>query len=350
MTLLSYPCPPLDGTKSQFRLLEIHPQPDSSLQYSLRTFDIKNSPPYIALSYTWGDDEPANTIAINGQALKIRDNLSYALPRLASLRRDGNKSEFQRDEKYFWIDAICIDQEDTKERNHQVSMMKDIFATASLTVAWLGPEDDDLQSLTWSSMEKIACKEYFERMWIVQEILLSQDVWVICGSGICAWQTLQDYWMIYFDISKTFARSYISKIPNSAAIDPMNALHSIMGSRLMHKEGQVVRLDDLVHFYFDRKCRDPRDRIYALLGLLPPEALQSSPIPVDYNVSLEALFLLVRKHFHLHKRRWRSRMVYVSSPHNYDYAGDLQKALGITTALRFQCESRLIEEGFFRQM
>lgn len=40
--------------------------------------------------------------------------------------------------RYYWIDAICIDQENELDRGHQVGMMGDIYGGASRVIAWLG--------------------------------------------------------------------------------------------------------------------------------------------------------------------------------------------------------------------
>jgi hypothetical protein len=36
-------------------------------------------------------------------------------------------------------DALCINQEDTQERNHQVSQMGRIYGEADCVITWLGP-------------------------------------------------------------------------------------------------------------------------------------------------------------------------------------------------------------------
>ena len=43
----------------------------------------------------------------------------------------------------FWIDALCINQNDVDEKNRQTSQMSEINRTAKETLAWLGPEGDD---------------------------------------------------------------------------------------------------------------------------------------------------------------------------------------------------------------
>lgn len=40
-----------------------------------------------------------------------------------------------------WVDAICINQSDVKERNHQVHIMQRIYTNAASVVVWLGPAD-----------------------------------------------------------------------------------------------------------------------------------------------------------------------------------------------------------------
>lgn len=48
----------------------------------------------------------------------------------------------------FWIDALCIDQENLAERNHQVTQMGKIYASAYRVVSWLGWWDHTLDSST----------------------------------------------------------------------------------------------------------------------------------------------------------------------------------------------------------
>jgi hypothetical protein len=48
------------------------------------------------------------------------------------------KEKIDYQSKYFSIDAICIDQQNVKERNHQVQQMSAIYSTATEVIAWLG--------------------------------------------------------------------------------------------------------------------------------------------------------------------------------------------------------------------
>lgn len=85
-------------------------------------------PEYEALSYAWGSAADPDFIYIqeaDGEsALAITQNLAEALHYL----RYENRS------RVLWIDAICVDQSDIKERGHQVLRMADIYSLASRAV------------------------------------------------------------------------------------------------------------------------------------------------------------------------------------------------------------------------
>jgi Heterokaryon incompatibility protein (HET) len=42
-----------------------------------------------------------------------------------------------------WVDAICINQVDVKEKGEQVRVMWDIYRAADCVLVWLGPEEGD---------------------------------------------------------------------------------------------------------------------------------------------------------------------------------------------------------------
>lgn len=43
---------------------------------------------------------------------------------------------------FFWIDALCVDQANAAERDHQLQRMGIIFAKARMLVTWLGDEPE----------------------------------------------------------------------------------------------------------------------------------------------------------------------------------------------------------------
>ena len=168
---------------------------------------------YEFLSYTWGKPEPTSTIIVNNVELSIRVNLAQALRRLR--HRDENRT--------LWVDALCISQTDLGEKSQQVQMIGDIVQGAIRTLAWVGehmdgseeifrytaisefeyggssfrlPPEDDLKSFkdksrilrTWA---KFLCyRDYWNRLWIVQEVVTAKDVMICCGSDAQTWENL----------------------------------------------------------------------------------------------------------------------------------------------------------------
>jgi hypothetical protein len=85
----------------------------------------------------WGSPESANRAIILdhlGKAagwIPLTKNLSNALCDLRGAKE--LKSEF------FWIDQICINQQDDEEKNKQVAMMSQIYTQARQVITYLGP-------------------------------------------------------------------------------------------------------------------------------------------------------------------------------------------------------------------
>jgi hypothetical protein len=89
---------------------------------------LKGDIKYEALSYCWGDPELQGFILLNGNAASVTVNLTRALE---NIRLDHGT-------RVLWVDALCINQEDTTERNHQVKQMGAIYQKAERVVVWLG--------------------------------------------------------------------------------------------------------------------------------------------------------------------------------------------------------------------
>lgn len=126
--------PPIDHHRRQIRVLVIHDfRKRRLLDCSLTTISLDESPHFIALSYVWGSDTPNNIIIVNGTWFRVRDNLFNFLMRVG-------KEEFIG--VPIFVDAICINQNCTTERNHQVSLMRDVYSRAMEVVAWSGSHMD----------------------------------------------------------------------------------------------------------------------------------------------------------------------------------------------------------------
>lgn len=88
---------------------------------------------YEALSYVWGDTNSPRTVSVvdSGHSLgliSVTTNLYAALLRLRDRWLD----------RVLWIDAVCINQEDEREKEWQIRRMAQIYSRASRVVVWLG--------------------------------------------------------------------------------------------------------------------------------------------------------------------------------------------------------------------
>src|SRR2546421_7941835 len=88
----------------------------------------KGGIPYEALSYTWGSTKKIVKIWINECTMSVTENLYVALQHI----------RLEKSDRILWVDAICIDQDNTQERGHQVQQMRDIYREAEQVVIWLG--------------------------------------------------------------------------------------------------------------------------------------------------------------------------------------------------------------------
>lgn len=136
MSLERYKYIPLSGPR-KIRLLKLHyvtsrDDPEVSVELVITFLD--TTPRYTALSYAWGDPLPKTYINCSGSMIAIGANLHSALRHL----RPNTPGEVL----HLWADALCINQEDLAEKNAQVRIMSDIYATATITVIWLGLGDD----------------------------------------------------------------------------------------------------------------------------------------------------------------------------------------------------------------
>ncbi|RSL51435.1 hypothetical protein CEP54_011426 [Fusarium duplospermum] len=136
--------------KDYIRLLWLmpHENKDAPIQCQLFDYLLPGSRGgthlYEALSYVWGSPEKTQSIFTPTGCLVITENLHAALSRL----RDGSLP------RIVWADAVCINQDDTGERDRQVENMAKIYAKASRVIVWLeetpagghgdAPSDGDL--------------------------------------------------------------------------------------------------------------------------------------------------------------------------------------------------------------
>jgi Heterokaryon incompatibility protein (HET) len=129
---------PLDVTNREIRLIHLLPrlsvaEDDHLVSCRIEHASLDDDPTYLALSYTWGPEQPTQIILLEGKRFQVRENLAIVLRQL----------QHQRDELVLWVDAICINQEagDKEEKGEQIRLMGAIFGGAAIVLAWLGAAD-----------------------------------------------------------------------------------------------------------------------------------------------------------------------------------------------------------------
>ncbi|KAJ5585800.1 hypothetical protein N7450_005587 [Penicillium hetheringtonii] len=127
----------------QIRILTLHPGDlsDPIIKARIDHFDLNTKPDYNALSYQWESPELSQKIQITeaGEACDCHLDITTSLYiALLNLRRD-------KDMLCLWADAICINQNDTNERNKQVLRMGEIYRSATEVIVYVGPETKQIQ-------------------------------------------------------------------------------------------------------------------------------------------------------------------------------------------------------------
>jgi len=125
-----------DKPRDQIRLLTLLPgSADDPVVCTLAEHFLDDLPSYEAVSYTWGSSVVKDTIIIKeDDLLSVPKNTYDALVEL----RDAEAP------RTLWIDAICIEQVDLKEKWDQISIMKTIYSRAAQVVVWFSkPRGDE---------------------------------------------------------------------------------------------------------------------------------------------------------------------------------------------------------------
>ncbi|KAI1390123.1 heterokaryon incompatibility protein-domain-containing protein [Hypoxylon trugodes] len=136
----NYPAPTLGS--GRFRLVQISRLINGRPKLTLSEHSLDSAPKYTCVSYTWGSPEfpesapqplPLNDpriVTLNGKEWEVTPNLFDFLQELSS--------HFIARFKYYWVDALCINQDDTNERSVQVNLMGRIYSRCEKTIIWLG--------------------------------------------------------------------------------------------------------------------------------------------------------------------------------------------------------------------
>lgn len=150
---------PLSTQQPEIRLLQLLPAEnlEASVQCQLTQVLLSDSPNYECLSYAWGSTDFTISIDLNGQSHFVTPNLDLAMRHI----------RLPTKVRTLWVDAICINQTDTVERNRQVSLMRRIYGGCKVDLAWIYTPSKRISSARVADglrfMEEI-CKRDMERI------------------------------------------------------------------------------------------------------------------------------------------------------------------------------------------
>ena len=332
---------PIDASH-QIRLIELLPPPkkpedrDSNevVRCKIHSPSLTETPPYEALSYTWGKMDRHLVVAVvlderEEQALFVTPQLLMALRRL----------RLPVVSRYLWIDQLCIDQDNDVEKGPQIQLMGDIYRKAERVVIWLGEDrrytvarpvfgeqidSADLLSDLWKKISKsldqtstvylemmeslvdirpcchkqsieeirnlavyeILNRPWFRRAWVFQEASLARELLVQYGS----WEVrFEDFKRMVDAVSHLGAASVIAKGPkrrrlakDASGLEMVQLIQNARQRLFETEDAALTKQDDnrflstLLQVLRRVEAFDPRDLIFAFLAFQTDEGITST--------------------------------------------------------------------------
>ncbi|PMD52527.1 HET-domain-containing protein [Hyaloscypha bicolor E] len=307
-----------------FRLLDIQTcsDPSSRIECTLQHANLLKKPPFKALSYVWGDGTIKVPILLDSKRYDVTRNCYAALLRLRELG-----------ETTVWIDAICIDQSNKEEISSQIPLMNYIYPAAKDVIVWLGHVEEERKlnsreteslavsllgellvedihidlfldiaksgncpELRWQAMKIIYGHPWFQRLWTHQELILSTSATFVL-----------DFHTLHFDQFRLATQAIHRASDKFTFRNPPAYITGVFKddegfngglnrarSRTLacenrhyppHKRWSVLNHVNMGRLF---DCSEPRDRVYALLGLL--DAKIRDRVHVDYEKPVEEVY------------------------------------------------------------
>ena len=338
--------PELDFSAHNVRLLRVNErQANERLNFTLEPVKLEESR-FVALSYTWErpvlvrdkrgvpvepwtfkseKEHPSKTISVNGANFAITSNLHEFLQTVETSKLEGNQ---------FYVDQICINQMDCEEVEQQVALMGAIYSRAAEVVAWIPPP----LPLSWARQEQLRdsafelsgdeklrsfllCPEthslpvlqrtmllqraeqiggilafcfrstYWERQWIVQEVILARQLVLQVGPYEFQWNTafkaMGQVPTVQMCINLKFLQLSGSK---EIAYRPLFYCVSLLNYKqqeMVESPAHRPRLSEALVRFAGRECTKQRDRVFGLFGLA------DTSITPSVGLSLSSLYLQV---------------------------------------------------------
>ena len=313
---------------------------------------------YVALSYTWGDTGDTRNMVVNGHQVAVGTNLESALRVLR--HKQPIKSGYK-----IWVDALCINQQDTVERSQEVRRMGKIYSQARVVVIWLGNEAresdsamDLIRTLSvacntgqdkalgdslrqqrdllgqgcWRAFSELLDRPYWDRLWVLQEIALGGGRTVIlCGQQAVTWSEFYAAAYSFGTHNIDLMFSLINQERKDAGLPASGLKRNKLIHLDMEQSVQAGRAESQFMCMLDlgRKslATDPRDKVYGLLGMMA--APVSDQIVPDYSATLAQVFTDFAKAFIVASMSRR-----ISETHSIVNSVASQMGFGLTSAMK----------------
>ena len=300
----------------QIRLLTIFPgELGSLINGTLSIHKLGCSHAYKALSYTWGKPKFQVSIYLNNQLLHIGANLHAAL---TELRKEGEGI-------ILWVDAICINQKSMEEKSVHIPFMHHVYNCAAEVIVWLGRKSEDSdeamelvhqlansgsiddvfemmssrtiessKSNVWRPLTQLFSRPWWTRVWVLQEVAFGRNVTVVCGSVEQPWE--------HFAVTALVVKKYNTdggfydkarpgrlEVPDSFLL----AFARSYGAFAIIERFPFTLEYAIKILAAPRTATDPRDKVFAILNLVPRNEWPCEP---NYGMQVQELYTKVTKH------------------------------------------------------
>ncbi|KAK3379220.1 hypothetical protein B0T24DRAFT_694788 [Lasiosphaeria ovina] len=338
----------------QFRLLRVRLLGEGQLVASLKTYGLlKDRPEYEALSYVWGNKG-------QGEMFKLQvdcEGHSHDFDLLPSLHTAllHIMSHVPGQERILWTDRICIRQIDEDEKNPQVvqdnkadntvqvAQMAEIYKKAQRVLVWLGKparhlgEMDVAHNLgtsrrlldvadtvsdlaknagprfdprgtaglppasdpVWAVFSDIVRKDWYKRIWTLQEAVLAQELTVHYGAHVLAWDDVERLVNVYGQVPVLRDQDDRRDRDNFRDPDDLQQrwrwrFHHVMWIHeyqhyLRQTPPKTIALAHLLNTSMYKASTRAHDRVYGLLGLAHQSVRDG--IVIDYDRPLRDVYV-----------------------------------------------------------
>ncbi|KAL7929280.1 heterokaryon incompatibility domain-containing protein [Trichoderma chlorosporum] len=138
----------------------------------------------------------------------------------------------------------------------------------------------------WNAVDNLLARPWWSRTWVVQEIWQASEAILQCGSSTLKWKTIEK------------AMAYQEAWDDMGCLVKGTERWNIWGT-LKRRYGLAIhisqkrllgsKLSDILWNIWDRDATDPRDKIFAVLGLVGKEYDAALPA-IDYSKTVEQVY------------------------------------------------------------